>query len=49
VVAREYGRDSLPVNTSLNCTIPALVKVSVGSFCGTSGEERTSMCWWREK
>ena len=33
---RLYERVSLPVNRSLNGTIPALVNISVGSFCGTS-------------
>ena len=40
-VARLYGRFSLPRNTSLNCTIPALVKISVGSLAGTSDDEGT--------
>ena len=30
-----------PVNRFLNCTMPALVNISVGSFCGTSGLEST--------
>src|SRR6266566_4569588 len=34
----------MPRNTSLNCTIPALVKRSVGSFAGTSGELGTCVC-----
>src|SRR5512132_2037610 len=44
VVAREYGRFSLPRKTSLNWFIPALVKSSVGSSCGTSGELGTIRC-----
>ena len=28
----------------MNCTIPALVKSSVGSFAGTSGLEGTRVC-----
>src|SRR5664279_3058327 len=34
----------MPVKTFLNCTIPALVNMSVGSLCGTSGEEATISC-----
>ena len=30
-----YGRLSMPRNTSLNCTMPALVNSSVGSLPGT--------------
>ena len=41
VVAREYGRDSAPRNTSLNWTMPELVKSSVGSLPGTRLDERT--------
>jgi hypothetical protein len=37
--ARVNGRRSLPVNTSLNGTMPAFVNISVGSFCGTSGAD----------
>ena len=36
------GRFSRPVNTFLNCTMPALVNISVGSLRGTSGEEGTT-------
>src|SRR5580704_18397990 len=43
-VAREYGRVSLPTNTSLNCTMPALTNISVRSFWGTSDELWTSLC-----
>jgi hypothetical protein len=32
--AREYGRFSRPKKVSLNWTIPAFVKNSVGSFAG---------------
>ena len=42
LVARVYGRCSRPVNTSLNCTIPAFTNSRVGSFWGTSGELRTT-------
>src|SRR5689334_4363941 len=38
-VARVKGRRSLPVKTSLNGTMPALVNMSVGSFWGMSGAE----------
>ncbi len=41
VVARLIARVSRPVNTSLNWTMPALVNSSVGSFSGTSADERT--------
>ena len=37
VAARFSSRVSWPVNTSLNCTIPALTNNNVGSFAGTSG------------
>ena len=43
-VAREYGRSSLPVKTSLNCTMPAFANMSVGSLGGTSGPEATLLC-----
>ena len=42
VVARVYDRFSAPVNTSLNCTMPALVNISVGSFAGMSELDGTS-------
>ena len=41
VVARWYGRFSTPVKTFLNCTMPALVNINVGSLRGTSGEDGT--------
>jgi hypothetical protein len=41
VVAREYGRDSAPVKTFLNWTMPAFVNIRVGSFRGTSGLDST--------
>ena len=41
MVARTYGRFSWPRKTSLNCTIPELVKSSVGSLPGTSGVDGT--------
>jgi len=44
VVARRYGRCSRPRNTSLNCTIPAFVKRSVGSPGGTSEALGTRVC-----
>src|SRR5262245_3082093 len=49
VVARVYSRRSLPRNTSLNWFIPALVKSSVGSSCGTSGELGTIRWPFRSK
>src|SRR5262249_44070406 len=42
VTAREYGRFSRPVKTFLNCTIPALVNIRVGSLRGTSDEDDTT-------
>ena len=41
VVAREYGRGSVPRNTSLNWTMPEFVNISVGSLPGTRLDERT--------
>jgi hypothetical protein len=32
------------VKTFLNCTIPALVNISVGSLRGTSGDDGTTAC-----
>ena len=43
VVAREYGRRSVPRNTSLNWFIPALVNSSVGSSPGTTGLDGTTV------
>ena len=43
-VARRYARVSLPTNTSLNWTMPALTNMSVGSFGGTRGELATTWC-----
>jgi hypothetical protein len=34
---------STPVKTFLNCTMPALVNISVGSLRGTSGEDGTTV------
>ena len=42
VAARVYGRFSSPVKTFLNCTMPALVNINVGSLRGTSGLEATT-------
>jgi hypothetical protein len=44
VAARLYGRFSAPVKTFLNCTMPALVNMSVGSLRGTSGLDGTTSC-----
>src|SRR5262245_2448404 len=44
LVAREYARFSRPVNTSLNCTMPAFANISVGSFGGTRGPLATTSC-----
>lgn len=49
VVARLYGTFSLPVNTSLNCTMPALVNRRVGSSLGTRDELGTMVWPWRSK
>src|ERR1700722_9549237 len=43
-VARLKGRVYLQTKTSLNCTMPALTNMSVGSFAGTSGELATTWC-----
>ena len=40
--ARAAGPVSGPVKTFLNCTMPALMNISVGSFCGTSGDDGTT-------
>src|SRR3990172_2873878 len=49
VAARLYSRRSSPRNTPLNCTMPALVNSRVGSWAGTRGDERTTVCPWRRK
>jgi hypothetical protein len=36
----------LPVKTFLNCTMPALVNISVGSLRGTSGDDGTISWPW---
>ena len=40
----DEGRFSTPVKTFLNCTMPALVNISVGSLRGTSELEGTISC-----
>ena len=47
--ARIYARFSRPRKTSLNWFIPAFVKSSVGSSCGTSGELGTTRWPFRSK
>ena len=42
--ARRYPGASIPRKAFLNCTIPALVKSSVGSSAGTSDE--LGRTWW---
>jgi hypothetical protein len=42
VVAREYGRGSVPRKTSLNWTMPEFVNINVGSLRGTSGLDATT-------
>ena len=37
----------MPVNTFLNCTMPELANISVGSLRGTSGEDATISWPWR--
>ena len=44
LAARVYGLVSWPVNTFLNCTMPALVNNRVGSLRGTSGLLGTTWC-----
>ena len=39
----------MPVKTFLNCTIPALVNMSVGSLRGTSELDGTTLCPFLEK
>ena len=39
-----YSRDPVPRKTSLNWFMPAFVKSSVGSSCGTTGEDGTAVC-----
>src|SRR5438552_5718264 len=41
--ARLYGRVPVPRNTSLNWFMPALVNSSVGSSCGTTGDDGTNV------
>ena len=43
VAAREEGGFSAPVKTFLNCTMPALVNIKVGSLRGTSGDDGTTL------
>src|SRR6185503_4906543 len=38
------GRFSAPVKTFLNCTMPELANMRVGSLRGTSGDEATTSC-----
>src|SRR5687767_473419 len=49
VVARRYSRVSLPSSVSLNWFMPAFVKSSVGSPCGTRGELGTIRWPFRSK
>jgi hypothetical protein len=44
VAARGDGRSASPMNTLLNCTIPALVNRRVGSSSGTN--ELLGRCRW---
>jgi hypothetical protein len=37
-------RFSRPVKTFLNCTMPALVNINVGSLRGTKGDDGTTSC-----
>src|SRR5437016_3549291 len=43
LAARLYGRVPVPRKTSLNWFMPALVNKSVGSSCGTTGEDGTKV------
>src|SRR5438876_9125565 len=47
--ARLYGRVPNPRNTSLNWFMPALVNNSVGSSCGTTGDDGTIVCCFDRK
>src|SRR5689334_15580265 len=42
--ARVYDRFSNPKKIGLNWFIPALVNSSVGSSCGTTGDDGTNVC-----
>src|SRR5438046_10254859 len=48
---RDHGALSVPRKYGLNWFIPALVNSSVGSSCGTTGEEGTKVwpCFWMKK
>src|SRR5262245_22514265 len=39
----------MPVKTFLNCTMPALVNIRVGSLMDTSGDDRTTVLSFRAK
>src|SRR5262245_52207499 len=39
----------MPVKTFLNCTMPALVNIKVGSLRGTSGDDGTTVWSFRAK
>src|SRR4051794_34861830 len=51
LAARENGRLPVPRNTSLNWFMPAFVNKSVGSSCGTTGDDGTNVCpcFWTKK
>jgi hypothetical protein len=49
VVPRGIADIVRPVKTFLNCTMPALVNMSVGSLRGTSGDDGTISCPSRAK
>ncbi|GBE30211.1 hypothetical protein BMS3Bbin04_01242 [bacterium BMS3Bbin04] len=42
--AREYGRVPVPRKTSLNWFMPALINNRVGSSCGITGLDGTTVC-----
>src|SRR5207249_6919381 len=44
LATRLYGGFSVPRKYGLNWFIPALAKSSVGSSCGTTGDDGTN--WW---
>src|SRR3954466_5824942 len=51
LTARVYVRRSVPRKMGLNLFIPALVNSSVGSSCGTTGDDGTNVwpCRWTKK
>src|SRR5262249_59454939 len=48
---RSHGGFAVPRKYGLNWFIPALAKSSVGSSCGTTGDDGTKVCpcFWQKK